>query len=182
MSNALPLLLGGGILAFFLMNKKKSTTSSNSNESITSKIGSKEIGYEIINCNKVIIYDEQKAYAYAFTMGVAQGTKNLGMDEWNTSEFEELLVGDCLEKIEQFKVKEQAFKEAKKFFYNKTVVKFIYNLFRYLYSGYVTVYQKEYIEEDFIKNLNKMKSSFKEMGFDTTDLQTVLIEDIKIGK
>lgn len=100
--------------------------------------------------------------------------------------FEQLLIGDCLEKFENkevYKTKEAAMQAARKFFSNKITVKFIYNLFRYLYSGYVSIDSEPHLEDDFVKNLNKMKSTFKEMGFDTADLQTSLAIDApKIGK
>lgn len=191
--NTLPLILGGGILVYLISQDKKKSNNTNSQSSnssdnklptlpdpeseITSQIGSKDVGYEIINCNKVIIYDEKKAFSYAFTFGAAEATKNAGKFEWDDQIFEESLVGDCLEKLEDkktYKTKEDAMKAAKKFFYNKTVVKFIYNLFRYLYGGYVTISMDDLIKLDFINELIKMKDAFKEMGFDTTDLQTNL--------
>lgn len=172
--NTLPIILGGGLLAFILMNRKaKSTTPS---ESITSKIGSKEVGYEIINCNKVIIYDENKAFEYAYSLAVNDALQNFNKDEYKISADPSILVGDCLEQFDdkvKYKTKEDALIGAKKFFKNKIVVKFIFNLLKYYGSGYASV--DDTYTTAALTNANKMKDVFKDMGFDVTDLQTNLV-------
>ena len=158
------LLLGGG--AYFL-TKKKPKASSSTTISNDSKIGSKDIGYEIINCITVKIYNEQKAFQYAFQIGSQQGLLQ-------NANVEPFLVGDCFEQLEAG-TKEDAIKFAKKFFSNKVTVRFIFNLFRFAKSGYALTSGNT---EDSKTDLQSLKNNLKELGIDTTDLQTELVVEM----
>lgn len=155
------LLLGGG--AYFLTKKKSATTSSSPIQN-DSKIGSKDIGYEIINCNTVKIYNEQKAFQYAFTIGSQQGMNQ-------NANVESFLVGDCFEQLEDWE-KEKAIAFIKNFYKNKVTLRFVYNLFRFAYSGYALTSQDKETAQN---QLNDLKQKFKSFGFDTNDLQSSLV-------
>jgi len=160
------LLLGGG--AYFL-TKKKPKASTSSTISNDSKIGSKDIGYEIINCNTVKIYNEQKAFQYAFALGSSKGMVQ------KANELESNLIGDCFEQLEGVEEKD-AIAFAKKFFKNKTIVRFIFNLFRFAYSGYALTSPDN--TQNSINALVSIKESFTKIGIDTTDLQTDLVVEL----
>ena len=161
----LPLLLLGG--GSYFLTKKKPKASTSSTISNDSKIGSKDIGYEIINCNTVKIYNEQKAFQYAFQIGSQQGLLQ-------NANIEPFLVGDCFEQLEAG-TKEDAVKFAKKFFGNKVTTRFIFNLFRFARSGYALTSS----DVDGAKqNLQSFKDNLKEIGIDTTDLQSELVVEI----
>lgn len=158
------LLLGGG--AYFL-TKKKPKASSSSSTSSDSKIGSKDIGYEIVNCNTVKIYDEQKAFQYAFTIGSQQGLVQ-------NANVESFLLGDCFEQLEDWE-KEKAIAFIKNFYKSKVTLRFIYNLFRFAYSGYALTSQDKETAQNQLVNL---KEKFKSFGFDTNDLQSSLVVEM----
>jgi hypothetical protein len=165
--NLLP-IFALGVGAYFL-TKKKPVTSSSSTIKNDSKIGSKDIGYEIINCNTVKIYNEQKAFQYAFALGSSKGMIQ------KANELESNLIGDCFEQLEGVEEKD-AIAFAKKFFKNKTIVRFIFNLFRFAYSGYTLTSPDN--AQNSINALVAIKESFTKIGIDTTDLQTDLVVEM----
>lgn len=164
--NLLP-IFALGVGAYFLTKKKPASTTSSSVIKNDSKIGSKDIGYEIINCSTVKIYNEQKAFQYAFQIGSQQGLLQ-------NANVESFLVGDCFEQLEAG-TKEDAIKFAKKFFSNKVTVRFIFNLFRFAKSGYALTSGNT---EDSKTDLQSLKNNLKELGIDTTDLQTELVVEM----
>lgn len=164
--NLLP-IFALGVGAYLLTKKKPASTTSSSVIKNDSKIGSKDIGYEIINCTTVKIYNEQKAFEYAFQTGSQQGLlKNANIETF--------LVGDCFEQLENG-TKEDAIKFAKKFFGNKVTTRFIFNLFRFAKSGYALTSGDI---ENSKKDLQSFKDNLKEIGIDTTDLQTDLVVEL----
>lgn len=122
--------------------------------------GSKEIGYEIYDCNKLIIYNAQKAYDYAFELG-------LETEELN-GQFDDILFGKCFEnaKDDLSKVK-QVFNSLEK-------AKFAFNLFRYAFSGYIA--NTPVWKDEIIDNLKLIKSKFVDyLGFNSNDFDVNLI-------
>lgn len=132
--NALPLLIGGAII-FVVMQSKKSTSVPKSKEIPKEEIpkdpkeeipkpkeyptvGSKTIGYEIINCNSVIIYDAPTALNFAFNTGKTLPKKY----QYNSADLIKKLFGKCLINLS---LKKDQSDEAR----------FLFDLMKYGYSG-----------------------------------------------
>ena len=82
------LLIGGVIAGLYFFNKKP-VSKKTSKVFDTKPIDESESkGYEIVNCEKLIIHDAPKAYEYAYNVGI-------GVNQM-TLQIEELLFGECL--------------------------------------------------------------------------------------
>lgn len=170
----LPLLaLAGG--AYFFMNKDKKKATST--ETVTSRVGSKEIGYEIINCNKLIIHDKEKAFQWAFGLGALEAIKL--QSQQPISSVEMLLLGDCFEKFEfenfktdeeKIKAKEQVIAQFKKLLNTKAKAKFLFELYQWTYTGFVKALISEPVYV--LDALAKMREQLiaKTLGYDVSDL------------
>ena len=168
----LPLLALGGGLYFFTQNKKSPKP-----EPITSKIGSKEIGYEIINCNKLIIYDKEKAFQFAFSMGALEAVKAQTNPDYSV-QAETLLLGTCFEQYESenFKTEEEKvnaknklINQFKKLFNTKEKAKFYFEMEQWLLTGLVKA--DIFNLESATYHLSQTKDNFsKYTGYDTSDL------------
>lgn len=169
----LPLLLVGGGIYLFTKGKPAKKAS----ETITSKIGSKEIGYEIINCNKLVIYNKEKAFQWAFGLGALEAIKMQNNPNYFIQP-DVLLYGNCFEQYESdnFKTKEEV-EEAKqkgliqfkKLVNTKEKAKFLFELFQWLYTGLVKTNVLDI--EASLHNLTKFKEGLSQyLGYDTADL------------
>lgn len=170
----LPLLaLAGGAYFFMNKDKKKATLT----ETVTSRIGSKEIGYEIINCNKLIIHNKEKAFQFAFGLGALEAIKIQNQQDYYLHP-DVLLLGNCFEKLEaeNFKTekemidaKEKQLAQIRKLISTKEKAKFLFELFQWMYTGLVKALV---IEIDFaLNNLSQMRENFKKtLGYDVSDL------------
>lgn len=176
----LPLLALGGAIYLFTKDKKYPSSSSKS-ESVTSKIGSKEIGYEIINCTKLIIHNKDKAFEYAFNIGALEAIKGQKLDPSKLTP-EVLLLGNCFEKYEseyfnteqeKLAAKDKAIAQFKKLFNTKDKAKFYFELEQWLYTGLVKV---GLVDPEFaLQQLNKTKDNFAKItGYDVSDLVPAL--------
>ena len=147
------LLLGAG--AWFLAKPKKEPAS-NEKGIIT---GSKERGYIITNCN-LVIYDEQKAFDYAYAKGIEEAKKN----EWNTAAIKFNLFGDCLSPSKITTVVN-----------TRDNALFIFNLLKLYSSGVVSV--NIAFSDDVLKNLSELKNLFgKLLNIDTSDFKVELVK------
>lgn len=147
-----------GIGAWFLSKPKATQTESKSKGIV---IGSKEErGYVITNCN-LTIYDEQKAYDYAFNLGVEEAKKG----KWNTAALKFNLFGDCLSND----------KKGKQLMNTKEKALFIFNLHKFVSSGVVTI--DESYTKDKLDSLTNLKNTItKVLGFDTSDFKVELVK------
>lgn len=168
MKNLTLLLLGAGAVYFIAKKPAKASTtpSKESSDIVPGQIGSKEIGYKIVNC-KLTIYDKQKAYNYAFKLGV-DGAEVNNVDEytWSTKPLKKKLVGECIDAEILAKIlmstKEKAF--------------FIFELFKYLLSG-ITSKSEIYTSEQALKTIQQFKDNVqKVLGYDTSDYKVEIIE------
>lgn len=167
------LLLLGALAAGYVYFTKPKTTTKKSTETKKTEpktepipkdavlsIGSKEIGYAIYDCNLLIIYDAQKAYNYAFDLG-------LNTEELN-GQFDDILFGKCFENAKD------DLTAIKKAFNSSEKAKFAFNLLRYAYSGFIVntpVWKDEIIEQ-----LKSIKSKFVDyLGFDASNFDISLI-------
>lgn len=158
----LPLvLLGAG--AWFLAKPKKETKSENSSKGIVT--GSKERGYIITNCN-LVIYDEQKAYDYAFTK-TAFEAKNSDFENFMKSvKFN--LFGDCLTTEDKSKILMNSDKKAL----------FIFNMFKFMISGRQSADQT-YTVENALSSINDTKENIAKItGFDTSNFKVELVKKL----
>ena len=92
MKNLPLLLLGAG--AVFLVAKKPAAKTGNSEaipKNATLSAGSKEIGYAIYDCEKLVIFDSKKAYDHVFDLGST-------LDQAN--KLDDLLFGVCFDSPE----------------------------------------------------------------------------------
>lgn len=171
----LPLsLLVGGL--YFLRTKNYPFTK-NKSEPITSKIGSKEIGYEIINCNKLIIHDKEKAFQFALSIGALEAVKAQTNPDYNVQS-ETLLLGTCFESLESenFKTEEEKavakdklINQFKKLFNTKEKAKFYFEMEQWLLTGLVKA--GIFNLESALNHLKQTKDNFsKYTGYDTSDL------------
>jgi len=160
----LPLvLLGAG--AWFLTKPKKETKSENSSKGIVT--GSKERGYIITNCN-LVIYDEQKAFDYAFNLG-ADNTKPdyNGCNSLKTAPLEFRLLGDCISNENK----------AKSLMKTKEDALFIFELMKFFASGIAS--KSLAMEQWGLANLEKFKSiTNKLLGFDTSNFKVELVKKL----
>lgn len=178
MSNIVPLIIGGGFLAFLLTNKKKNTSS------VSSKFGSKEIGYEIINCNKVIIYDKEKAYQYMFELGKKEGS-TIHEDGHSFSPgdivlgLEKCLSIEQMKKDSKVKSDEEMMKivmpKLKKIYSSQEIAEFIFNLHKYLMSGYAIGRESEEVEEVALDFLEQNKNLIESLGYSVENLNIEVI-------
>jgi len=169
----LPLfILGGG---FYLFTKNKSVNNSAKSKNIISKLGSKEIGYELINCNKLIIYDENKAYSYAFNQGYNLYVRDVTATFDDNAEtkaielpglynIEKNLIGSCFD-LENIKL------------LSKNNALFLFNLVKALYAGYARL-DPPSSDNDILKmNLSHYISMISLNGYDTSDFK---IENLEV--
>lgn len=166
------LLLLGALAAGYVYFTKPKTTTKKSTEAkakVEAKtepipkdavlsIGSKEIGYAIYDCNLLIIYDAKKAYNYAAQLG-STITENLG-------QFDELLFGKCFEDAKDIA-------GIKQLLNTKEKAIFVFNLLKYIISGYVSIYldQKGLLLELLEDIKTKLVDS---LGFDASDFNVSL--------
>lgn len=164
----LPLLLLGAGAVYFIAKKpaKVSTTSTKEDAIAPGQIGSKEIGYKIVNC-KLTIYDKQKAWNYAFKLG-ADGAEVNNVDEytWSTKPLKMKLVGDCFGS--EVTVKSLINSKEKAFF--------IFELFRYLDSG-ITSKSDVYDENAALSSIESFKDNIEKLfKYDVSNYKVELIE------
>lgn len=155
------LLALAGLFAAFTLGKRSSSkiTSTKAIPKDAKLVaGSKEIGYAIYDCNKLVIYDSKKAYNYVFDLG-------LKIDE-NSGYFDELLLGDCFEDDSGY---------GKKIVNTKEKTIFILNLFKYYISGYVANHPED--SNTKLKKLESLKENFAELT--KFDLSSFKIELVK---
>jgi len=156
--------LGAGYVYF---TKPKTTTKKTTTETIPKdavlSVGSKEIGYAIYDCNKLVIYDSKKAYEYAAKLGA-------GITEYN-GQFDNLLFGKCFEDVKDLL-------GIKQLLNTKEKAIFAFNLFRHIVSGYVSIYISD--KDEFVETLKKMKAKLVEvLGFSAADFDASLVN---VGK
>lgn len=168
------LLLGALAAGYVYFTKPKTTTKKSTSktepkvevktESIPKdailSIGSKEIGYAIYDCNLLIIYDANKAYNYAAQLG-STVTENLG-------QFDELLFGKCFEDAKDIA-------GIKQLLNTKEKAIFVFNLLKYIVSGYVSIYldQKDLLLELLQDIKTKLVDS---LGFNASDFNVSLVK------
>ncbi len=158
MKSVFPLiLLGAG--AWFLAKPKTNTEkATSSGKGIVT--GSKERGYIITNCN-LVIYDEQKAFDYAYSLGVEEAKKG----KWNTPALKFNLFGDCLSNDEK----------GKQLMNTKEKALFIFNLHKFVSSGVVSI--DESFTKDKLDSLTNLKTTIaKVLGIDTSDFKVELVK------
>ena len=166
----LPLLLLGAGAVYFIAKKpaKVSTTSTKEDSIASGQIGSKDVGYKIVN-SKLTIYDKQKAWDYAFKVG-ADGAEVNNVDDntWSPSPLREKLFGGYLETELSvktlMKTKEQAL--------------FLFDLMRFLYSGIASkLIDFEKDEDNGLPTLKGFRSNIAKItGFDVSDFKVELIK------
>jgi hypothetical protein len=156
--------LGAGYVYFTkpkTTTKKSTTTPKTEPPPKNGKLvaGSKEIGYEIYDCNKLIIYNTQKAYDYAFNLGLE--TEEL------YGQFDDILFGKCFEDAKDLTLIKQTFNSLEK-------AKFAFNLLKYAFSGYLA--NMPLMKDDIINHIKGIKSKFVEyLGFKSDDFDVELI-------
>lgn len=165
------LLLGALAAGYVYFTKPKTTTKKSTDakakvevktepipKDAVLSIGSKEIGYAIYDCNLLIIYDAQKAYNYAAQLG-STVTENLG-------QFDELLFGKCFEDAKDIV-------GIKQLLNTKEKAIFVFNLLKYIVSGYVSIYldQKDLL----LEMLQDIKTKLVDtLGFNASDFNVSL--------
>lgn len=163
------LLALAGLFAAFTLGKRSSSKTTSAKESLDivhGQIGSKEIGYKIVNC-KLTIYDKQKAWNYAFKLGADDALIN-NIDEytWSTKPIKKKLVGDCFGS--EVTVKSLINSKEKAFF--------IFELFRYLNSG-IASKSEVYDTIAALNDIESFKSNIeKVLSYDTSNYKIELIE------
>lgn len=169
MQSASTLLALAGLFAAFTLGKKSSskpTSSKESSDIAPGQIGSKDIGYKINDC-KLTIYDKQKALDYAFKLGV-DGTSpdyNKG-NTWSTKPLKKKLVGDCI----------SSEISAKTLMNTKEKALFVFELFRYLYSG-IALQSDVFDETTALDSIQQFKDNTEKLlGYDTSDFKVELIQ------
>jgi len=121
--------------------------------------GSKDVGYEIYDCNKLIIYDNQKAYDYAFDLGA--NTKELN------GQFDDIFFGKCFEDPKDLT-------NLMKITENVDKAKFIFNLMKYALSGYATNHPDE--KDNLLSTLKSIKNKLDDLlNFDVSGFDVSLI-------
>ncbi len=160
-SGILP-LVALGVGAWFLTKPKQTTTESKSGgKGIV--VGSKERGYVITNCN-LTIYDEQKAFDFAFNK-TAFEAKNSNVENFmNPVKFN--LFGDCLTTDEKAKILINSKKKAL----------FVFNMFKFMISGRQSV-DETYSVDNALTALNQAKENIAKItGIDTSDFKVELVK------
>jgi hypothetical protein len=158
-------LVALGIGAWFLAKPKKETASSETKSKGVITGSKDERGYVITNCN-LVIYDEQKAYDYAYSLG-ADNTKPdyNGGNSLKTAPLEFRLLGDCISTEDK----------AKSLMKTKNEALFIFTLLKFFASGVAS--KSLAMEQWGIANLEKFKSvTSKILGFDTSDFKVELVK------
>ena len=152
------------ILLLGLADKKqKQSKASKVNKGVIT--GSKERGYVITNCN-LVIYDEQKAFDYAF---------NKTAEEAKTSDVENFmkvvkfnLFGDCLTTDEKAKILINSDKKAL----------FVFNMFKFMISGRQSA-DETFSADNALTALNEAKTNIAKItGFDTSDFKVELVKKL----
>lgn len=159
-SGILP-LVALGVGAWFL-TKPKTTQTESKSKGITT--GSKEErGYVITNCN-LTIYDEQKAFDFAFNK-TAFEAKNSNVENFmNPVKFN--LFGDCLTTDEKAKILINSKKKAL----------FVFNMFKFMISGRQSV-DETYSVDNALTALNQAKENIAKItGIDTSDFKVELVK------
>ena len=138
------LLLLGLAAGYVYVTKPKTATKKTTTETPPKNgklvAGSKDVGYEIYDCNKLIIHNTKKAYDYAFTLGY-------NMKEYDKN-LDDILISDCLEDVDN----------RKKILNSSDKAKFVFNLFKYAISGYLSSHFDPLDEEMMIEKLAKIKT------------------------
>lgn len=164
MKSVFPLiLLGAG--AWFLAKPKTNTEKATSSGKGIVTGSKEERGYVITNCN-LVIYDEQKAFDYAYKLG-ADNTKPdyNGGNSLKTAPLEFRLLGDCI----------STENKAKSLMKTKDDALFIFTLLKFFASGVAS--KSLAMEQWGINNLEKFKSvTNKILGFDTSDFKVELVK------
>lgn len=161
MKNGILPLVALGIGAWFLTKPKTTSTETSTSKGIVT--GSKdERGYVITNCS-LVIYDEQKALDYAFTLGASVDTSK----DWNTKVLKFNLFGDCLSSEEK----------GKKLMNSKEKALFVFNLLKFVSSGISSNNQS--FDQDSLGQLDQLKTNIAKItGFDTSDFKVELVKKV----
>lgn len=148
-SSASLLLALAGAFGYYTLGKKSNTSKSVSE---VSKFGSKETGYEVVNCTKLTIYDKYTAYKWAFNLGIQQFDKLKQNPNYEPNS-NMLLFGNCFQyndsDSQEIKLKNQQKFSAqfKQLFNTKEKAEFIFTLAKYLFSGIIStgIDSEEYV-------------------------------------
>lgn len=158
------LLLGALAAGYVYFTKPKTTTKKSSPKTETIpkdailSAGSKEIGYEIYDCDKLVIYDAKKSYKYAFDLGTTV-KEDLG-------QFDDLLFGQCFENAKDIV-------RLKKIINTSEKAVFVFNLFKNIISGYFLNHGEK---DEMIEKLQEIKNVLiTTLGFDTSKFEIGLI-------
>lgn len=163
----LPLLLIGAGAVYFLAKKPVKTSTATKEESIASgQIGSKDTGYKIVDC-KLTIYDKQKAFDYAFKLGVDSTSPDYNKgNTWSTKPLKKKLVGDCISSEISAKI----------LMNTKEKALFVFELFRYLYSG-IALQSDVFDETTALDSIQQFKDNTEKLlGYNTSDFKVELIQ------
>ena len=158
------LLLGAGA-ALFLSRATKPLIIKTPKEIVyDDQIGSKEVGYKIVDCS-LTIFNKQKAFNYAYELGVDNA---FGIKLDGTEPLKETLFGGCLQK-------ELTVKALMK---TKEKALFVFDLMRFLYSGIVSKSIEFGEDEDNgFPTLQGFKDNIAKItGFDVSDFKVELIK------
>lgn len=162
----LPLLLLGAGAVYFIAKKPAKTSTKESLTIAPGQIGSKDIGYKIVDC-KLTIYDKQKAFDYAFKLG-ADGALVNNVDEntWSTKPIKKKLIGDCIASDKNVKI----------LITSKEKAHFIFELFRNLFSG---IFSKSDVYDSMtaLADIKGFRDSIGEVfGYDVSKYDISLIQ------
>lgn len=164
MKNLPLLILGAGAALFFSRATKPLIIKTPKEIVYDDQIGSKEVGYKIVDCS-LTIYDKQKAYNHAFKLGADNA---LGIKLDGVKPLKETLFGGCLEKELTVKA----------LMTTKEKALFIFDLMRFLYSGIVS--KSIEFEEDYdngFPTLQGFKNNIAKItGFDVSDFKVEVIK------
>lgn len=161
MKNLPLLLLGAG--AVYLVAKKPSTKTTSTEtipKNATLSAGSKEIGYAIYDCEKLVIFDSKKAYNHAFDLGST-------LDQPN--KLDDLLFGVCFDSPEDIS-------KFKQMINTKEKAILVFNLFKYLLSGYGKNHQDYDTQDEILAELNSIKIKMTSFGYNSNDFKVEIIK------
>lgn len=158
----LPLLLLGAGAVYFIAKKPAAKTGNSEAipKNATLSAGSKEIGYAIYDCEKLVIFDSKKAYDHVFDLGST-------LDQAN--KLDDLLFGVCFDSPEDIL-------KFKQMINTKEKAILVFNLFKYLLSGYGKNHQDYDTQDEILAELNSIKIKMTSFGHNSTDFKVEIIK------